>query len=108
MTDLEKARELLHTGEYTCALCRGNEHYTSTLRGVRPLFEWLESGNDLRGFSAADKVVGKGAAFLYVLLGVQSVSPAFCSKATVRNQRGSRLDEALKERSPGFSVNRGR
>ena len=73
MTDLEKSRDLLHTGEYTCALCRGNEHYTSILRGVKPLVEWLESGNDLRGFSAADKVVGKGAAFLYVLLGVRSV-----------------------------------
>ena len=73
MTDLEKVRELLHTGEHTCALCRGNKHDTSTLRGVMPLVEWLESGNDFRGFSAADKVVGKGAAFLYVLLGVQSV-----------------------------------
>lgn len=73
MKDLEKARELLHTGGYTCVLCRGSEHYTSVLRGVKPLVDWLESNTDLRGFSAADKVVGRGAAFLYVMLGVQSV-----------------------------------
>lgn len=73
MTDLEKARELLHTGGYTCVLCRGSKHHASVLRGVKPLVKWVESSGDLRGFSAADKVVGKGAAFLYVLLGVQSV-----------------------------------
>ena len=73
MTDLEKAREMLHTGGYTCVICRGNEHHASDLRGVKPLVIWLESNIDLRGFSAADKVVGKGAAFLYVMLGVQSV-----------------------------------
>lgn len=73
MTDLEKARKLLRAGGYTCVLCRGDEDHTSAERGVKPLVEWLESNTALRGFSAADKVVGKGAAFLYVLLGVQAV-----------------------------------
>lgn len=73
MLDLERAREVLDAGDYTCALCRGDAVYTATARGVRPLVEWLDSGLDLRGFSAADKVVGRATAFLYVLLGVRAV-----------------------------------
>jgi len=74
MTDeLKKAADLLRAGNYTCVLCRGDSILTDKRRGVRPLLELLESGNDLRGFFAADKVVGKAAAFLYVLLGVQAV-----------------------------------
>lgn len=69
-TDLEKAKKLLNGGDYTCVLCRGDTVYTGTERGVKPLVDWLNKKVDLRGFSAADKVVGKAAAFLYVLLGV--------------------------------------
>lgn len=68
-----RARELLATGEYTCVLCRGEDCFTTTLRGVKPLVSWLDSGMDLAGCSAADKVVGKATAYLYQLLGVKSV-----------------------------------
>lgn len=71
--ELKKAADLLSGNSYTCVLCRGNSVFTDTRRGVRPLLELLQSGQDLRGFFAADKVVGKGAAFFYVLLGVQAV-----------------------------------
>ena len=73
MNELKKAKELLSTNEYTCVLCHGEKFYTSTQRGVKPLVDWLSSKTELRGFSAADKVVGKGAAFLYALLGVRAV-----------------------------------
>ena len=73
MSDLENAKQILLEGGYTCVLCRGKEIYTATARGVRPLVDWLDSGLDLRGFSAADKVVGRATAFLYVLLGVRTV-----------------------------------
>ena len=42
-------------------------------RGVKPLVKWLESSLDFHDFSAADKVIGKGAAFLYLLLGIKSI-----------------------------------
>ena len=71
--DLKRARTLLTEGGYTCVLCRGEIVHTATARGVRPLVDWLDSGLDLRGFSAADKVVGRATAFLYVLLGVTAV-----------------------------------
>ena len=70
---LEKAKEILESGGYTCALTDGDEIYTSTLRGVKPLVQFLESGTAFAGFSAADKVVGRATAYLYVLLGVKSL-----------------------------------
>ncbi|MBQ4551090.1 MAG: APH(3') family aminoglycoside O-phosphotransferase [Oscillospiraceae bacterium] len=71
--DLNRARALLTEGGYTCVLCRGEIFHTATQRGVRPLVDWLDSGLDVRFFSAADKVVGRATAFLYVLLGVSAV-----------------------------------
>ncbi len=73
MSDLSAAKQLLKQGNYTCVLCKGEQILTETARGVAPLLRLLESGCELHGFSAADKVVGKGAAFLYVLLGVSEV-----------------------------------
>ena len=71
--DLQTARQLLNTGDYTCVLCRNDVTYTSTRRGVAPLLNWLDDHTDLRGFSAADRVVGKATAYLYCLLGVSCV-----------------------------------
>lgn len=71
--NLLKAREILEAGDYTCVVCRENTVYSTTLRGVAPLLGWLDDGMDLAGFSAADRVVGRGAAFLYCLLKVKAV-----------------------------------
>ena len=67
------ARALLVEGGYTVVLCRGDVTYTDTRRGVAPLLALLDSATDVAGFDAADKVVGKAAAFLYLRLGVASV-----------------------------------
>lgn len=83
MTDLQKAKELLTHSNYTCVLRKGEKTYTSTQRGVRPLVEWLDSGEDFSSWSAADKVVGRGAAFLYVLLGVSAVYAHVISRAAL-------------------------
>lgn len=79
-SDLEKAVEILRENpEYTCVFCKGDKTYTSTSRGIRPILDFLET-TDLNGFSAADKVVGKGASFVYVLLGVWSLHAKVMSK----------------------------
>ena len=70
--DLAQAKALLAQGN-TCALVCGKTQKTSTLRGGAPLLDWLHDGADYSGFSVADKVVGKAAAFLYVLLNVGTV-----------------------------------
>ena len=71
--NLQNARNLLESGDYTCVVCRNDLVYTASQRGVAPLLHWLDSDLDLSGFSAADRVVGRGAAFLYCLLGAKEV-----------------------------------
>lgn len=71
--NLVKARDFLQSGNYTCVVCREETVYTTICRGVAPLLNWLDDGTDLAGFSAADRVVGRGAAFLYCLLNVKAV-----------------------------------
>lgn len=78
--DLKKARHLLDAGDYTCVLCKEDTIHTATTRGVAPLLHWANTGLDVRGFSAADRVVGRGAAFLYVLLGVTEVYARIMSR----------------------------
>lgn len=69
---MQKAIEYLKEG-YTLALVGDNGVYLSKKRGVEPLLYHIEQKTDLRGFFCADKVVGKAAAYLYVLLGVREI-----------------------------------
>ena len=88
--DLQKARQLLDEDNYTCVLCKDDITHTSTHRGVAPLLNWLDSGADLRGFSAADRVIGRATAFLYYLLGVKAVFARVMSRPALEilNQYG--------------------
>lgn len=81
--ELLSARELLLSGGYTCVLLRGSETYTSTARGVKPLLTLLDSGRELSGCVAADKVVGKATAYLYVLLGARAVHAQVISRPAI-------------------------
>ena len=74
---------MLYNGGYTCVLCKGDAIFTGRERGVKPLIEFIESGVDFKGFLAADKVVGKAAAFLYVILGVEEVYADVMSEAAI-------------------------
>ena len=114
-----KARELLVNGAYTCVFCRGETVYTCKERGIIPLLAHVDAQTDLKGFSAADKVVGKAAALLYVLLGVTEINAqvlsdgaaailnryhiAFCAEtqtAAIRNRAGTGycpMEEAVRD-----------
>ena len=73
MTDLEKAKNILINNNNTCVLVLGDAVYSSSERGVKPLLDFLDSKTNFKGFSAADKTIGAGAAHLYLLLGVKTV-----------------------------------
>lgn len=77
-TDLEHAKAALESGGYTCVLCKGTSIRTSTHRGVRPLMDLL--CEDMSGYSAADKVVGKATALLYCLMHVKAVYASVISE----------------------------
>ncbi|MBR5558914.1 MAG: DUF1893 domain-containing protein [Oscillospiraceae bacterium] len=82
--DLQKAKALLQDKDYTCVICKGEQIYTSRKRGVAPLLEWLEQKTDLSGYSAADKVVGRAAAFLYLLLGISRLHACVISSLALQ------------------------
>ena len=72
MDKKEYALALLREGN-TCALVGEGKTLCSTKRGVAPLLSWLDEKENCQGLLAADKVVGRAAAFLYLLLGVSEV-----------------------------------
>lgn len=92
MTDLELAKEQLIKDECTCVLRKGDSVYCSHARGVKPLLSLLDSGEDYRGYSAADKVVGKAAAMLYVLLGVSRVYAFVISEKALEVLTGNGIE----------------
>ena len=73
MSCIDKARNILETTDCACVFCKDESVITDHRRGVRPLLDLLESKRDLTGFVAADKVVGKAAAYLYCLLGIKTI-----------------------------------
>ncbi len=80
---MNRAIETLKNGHFTCVLRKDDNILTSTERGVKPLLNWIDSGVDLHGFVAADRVIGKGAAFLYVLMGVSAVHGQVISQSAI-------------------------
>lgn len=73
MISNERLKALLAEENLTCVLSDGNRLIKSRERGVKPLIGFIESGKSFKGFTAADKVVGKAAALLYALMGVTAL-----------------------------------
>lgn len=70
---LDRAIELLHSGGYTCVLWGPDRVLTDSRRGIAPLLERVEAGEDLRGLCCADKIIGRAAAMLLLLGGASAV-----------------------------------
>jgi hypothetical protein len=83
MKDIEVAKEIFNSRDYSCVLVRRDISYTSTLKGVSPMIGFLTSGVDLNGFSVADKIVGKAAALLFALAGIRHVYATTMSVSAV-------------------------
>ena len=77
---LNRAKEILTENNYTCVILKDNHQYKSRSRGVKPLLDWYNNKTDLKDGYAADKVVGKAAAYLYVLLEIKAVYAGVISK----------------------------
>lgn len=72
-SNTQKAIDRLSASSATCVLCNHESVIISEEKGIKPLMKLLSSRTDCNGYSAADKIVGKAAAMLYVLLGVSEV-----------------------------------
>lgn len=108
--NLENAKCKLLSGDFTCVLCSGTVYRTSTYRGVKPLVQWLSSGEDFSRFSAADKVIGRATAFLYQLMGIKSIyahvisKPALevCQSHGICVEYGQLVDNIINRRGDGL------
>ena len=91
--DLMQAKAMLDAEGYTCVLRRGTFSYVSKERGITPLLQWLDTGMNFKEAAAADKVIGKAAAYLYVLLGVSDIYAYVISQPAldVLNRYGIRV-----------------
>ena len=99
------AKEVLISGGYTCVLTDGRKVFTSTDRGVKPLVRFLESGEIPAGLSAADKVVGRATAYLYVLLRVREVYAQIISRSAAEVLRKYGIGVACEKTVPNI-INR--
>lgn len=72
-TDTLKAKKLTEDAGYTCVLCKNEKIYKSRENGIKPLLMFYENKEDLHSFCAADKIVGRAAAFIYIALGIGEV-----------------------------------
>lgn len=89
--NLEKAKMLLNRTDNTCVMYDGQIILADKRRGVRPLLDLIENKTDVTGFAAADKVVGKAAAFLYCLLGVRQLYAKVISEPALAVLKGTHI-----------------
>lgn len=80
MNDLARAKDILKAEHCTCVLCRMDMVYLRRERGISPMLDMIGEHTDLRGFSAADTIVGKAAALLFVYAGVIAMHANVMSK----------------------------
>lgn len=78
--DLEICKSVLEYENVTCVVKQGEKILKTTDRGIKPILQWIESGENLKGAVAADKVVGKAVAFLMEKAGICAVYAAVLSK----------------------------
>ena len=77
---IRQAKQLLEREGYTCVMRRGSQSYASRERGIAPLLQWIDTGIQLQGAVAVDKVVGKAAAYLYVQMQLAAVHAGVISQ----------------------------
>ena len=82
---MNKAEEILLSDEsLTCVLCDGKNVLKSSYSGIRPMLEFISKGTDFSEYSAADRIVGRAAAMLFVLAGVKR---SVCLRVKQRRRR---------------------
>lgn len=111
MEDLLRAQALLEqNAAITCVFVCGGETITDMRRGVKPLLDLIDSGRDLSAFSAADKVVGRGAALLYALMGIKKLFAGTVSESAeevlrahnIYYQYGTRVPHIVNRKKDGL------
>ena len=81
--NIKIAKRMLDDNKYTCVAYNGEDFLYSRERGVNPLLDFIDKGQSMNGYSVADRVVGRAAAFLYVKLEAKEVFAYVISRPAV-------------------------
>ena len=84
MTDIEKAKEIFNSGDYSFVLVKGEDIIKETQKGLGPLVKLAEGEKDFTDYSICDRITGRAASFLYVLLGLKEVYAVKMAKLAVQ------------------------
>lgn len=107
MNELKRLKRSLEEGGYTFTIALNGGDYVSKERGIKPLLTLLDSGADTRGTCAADKVVGKAAAFIYLKLGISGIYALIISKPALDVLRGAGIEVLYDELTDAIKNRRG-
>lgn len=85
MNDLELAKKILKEGEYSLVFVKNGEViYRSSDRGIKALYTMVKGDyGKYRDSYVADRVVGKGAALVYDIIGIKSLYADLMSEAAM-------------------------
>ena len=90
--DFQKAKEEYNKGKYTLVICKDADIVTSDITGIKPLINLIEEKKEYKGYSAADKIVGRAAAFLYTLLEVKNLYGEIMSKGATEILKSAKIN----------------
>ena len=90
--DFQKAKEEYNKGQYTLVICKDADIVTSDITGIKPLINLIEEKKEYKGYSAADKIVGRAAAFLYTLLEVKNLYGEIMSKGATEILKNAKIN----------------
>ena len=100
-SDQQPLIDLLHAEQCSCVIRNGDTIRLFRRRGVKDLFDLLKQEPAfLSGAFVADKVVGKGAAALLILGGVQSLYADSVSEAALELLQTSTVRVAYRQCTP--------
>lgn len=92
-TQMEKIIRMLHTGNYSCVVENFDEVFTFTGQGVADLYDMVKNKPCfLQKAYIADKVVGKAAAALMILGGVEKMYADVISLSALTLLREAGID----------------
>ena len=90
--DFQKAKGEYNKGQYTLVICKDEDIVTSDITGIKPLINLIEEKKEYKGYSAADKIVGRAAAFLYTLLEVKNLYGEIMSKGATEILKNAKIN----------------
>lgn len=83
-SDIQKAKELFYSENYTLVACKDGKTECFAEGGIKTLVKLVESGKNYSTYSFCDKIVGRAAAFLFVLMEAKEVHAKIMGRLAIQ------------------------